>query len=217
MTAWTDDDVVMGLRHRDAADRGCAVPPGVDPDARTDRRCSRTSWRAAALLADGDLDGVAAPDGRARLRVLVDHASAVGVVDRRPRARRAPRGRALRSSSSASACVEPDHVRHRELLRTLRDEDVDDRARRRLVVRLRVLIEDGPGRRVGSARRSGARRNPAFARISTASETSSRPTHVRNERASLRPATRRGRLCRRCGAHVRRRGSVAGRCPSPPC
>ena len=40
----------MGVRHRDAADRGRAVPPRVDPHARGQAACSRTSsprWAAA--------------------------------------------------------------------------------------------------------------------------------------------------------------------------
>ena len=37
ITAETDDGIVMGLRHRELADRGRAVPPRVDPHRRRPR------------------------------------------------------------------------------------------------------------------------------------------------------------------------------------
>ena len=44
VSAWTDNGVVMGVRHRELAGRRGAVPPGVDPDGGRARTYCAISW-----------------------------------------------------------------------------------------------------------------------------------------------------------------------------
>ena len=109
VTAWTPDDVVMGLEHRVAAAVGRAVPPRVDLHRARRARCCATSATSRTRSGAGRRARRGPPAGpaagpRVHHRALDDLVRPRGRVRRalrRPRARRLARQRARGAGARA--------------------------------------------------------------------------------------------------------------------